>query len=247
MQKKISLNISALTVIIACCIYPNMHALVSKTITQTPSSTQAYSCGAVYPSEVYCPTGQTCAFPGPTCIMSIIVGGSSITETLYNLNIPAAEFVKITLQPANGTKLPITVYPALGKRVAYQLAPAEGTFAGTPFNIVIQTELPNDTFINTLTRGIERLTDQAQKDVANKLLATLQSYKATGQNINAVYRSVPALGEAGYKLQYVRIPGANAAEAYIMMTPAGNMQFYENSDKAGEKNVFEISTGDLLK
>lgn len=247
MKKIIILKASALAVVFAFIACNETFAVTQKATAQTPSSSQSYGCGAVYPTNVYCPTGQTCLFNAPMCIMSIAVGGSSITEALYNLNVPGSEFKILALDAKNGTKLPISTFPELGKRVAFQLSPKTGTFVGVPFNIVIQTELPTDGFINSLAQGIGKLTDQAQKDSANTLLETLKNFKATGQGINAIYRSVPALGETQYKLYHVRVPGTNSAEAYVMITPAGNLQFYENSDKPGVKNITEIDTGVLSK
>lgn len=228
-------------------IFNGTYAVTQKATAQTPASSQSYGCGAVYPTKVYCPTGQTCNFAAPLCIMSIAVGGTSITETLYELSIPAAEFKTLALDAVNGTKVPISTFPAIGKYAAFQLAPKTGTFSGVPFNIVIQTELPTDAFINSLSAGIGKLTDQKQKDSANILLLTLQNLKASGQGINTVYRSIPALGETKYKLYHVRVPGTNSAEANIIVTPTGNLQFYENSETPGVKNVTEIDTGALSK
>lgn len=245
MKKILFFKIWALIIALTC---NTSFIMGAKTMTQTPSSSQSYSCGAVYPTQVNCPAGQTCVFPGPTCIMNInAVGGSSITEELYNLGILPSEIVTLALNQNINTKLPISAYPELGKRIAYEFKAASGDYANIPFRIVIKTELPNDAFINTLANGINRLTDTTKKEAANTLLSTLQSYKELGKPINIIYRSIPALGETQYKLQHVRVPGTNSAEALIMVTPKGNLQFYEKSDKTGETNVIEIDTGALAK
>lgn len=206
---------------------------------------ESYSCGAIYPGEVYCPPGMICAFAAPTCIMDIgVIGGSSITEELYDLKIPANAFVKVSLNKAN--KLPFSQYPALGKDLAFELAATKGQFTGIPFKIVIRTEIPNEKFISKIERGIQTLTDEAQITGAKKLVATLRNLKTANKGVNAVYRAVHSLGETKYKLYYVRIPGEKPG--YIIARPDGNLEFHEADPKQKNKElVTVIDTGRLMK
>lgn len=203
---------------------------------------KSYSCGAVYPSEVYCPAGMICAFAAPTCIMSIgAIGGSSITEERYAIK-RTNPLTQIKLDESK--KLPLDQYPEFGEQQAFQLTPTEGKFPNVPFTIVIQTEIPNEKFINKIERGIKQLTDQTQIKGAQELIETLKNLKNENQGVNTVYRSIPAFGERDYKLYYVRVPKQSG---YIIARADGDLEFHEKDPKNANKELITvIDTGVLM-
>ncbi len=208
------------------------------------SQTQAksYSCGAIYPSEVYCPDGMICAFAAPTCIMNIgAIGGSSVTEERYTIQL-TNPLTQIKLNERK--KLPFDQYPQFGEQQAFQLTATKGKFPNVPFNIVIQTEIPNEKFISKIERGIKQLTDQAQKKGAQELVEALRNLKDKNQGINTVYRSVPAFGERDYKLYYVRVPEQSG---YIIARADGDLEFHEKDPNNAKKELITvIDTGILM-
>jgi hypothetical protein len=229
-------------------LMPSALAVTAKKTSGTVSTpSQSFGCNGVYPTEVNCPAGYVCELLSPICIINIKIGGSSITEELYSLTVATNEFIPVALTTANSVKLPLSDYPALGKRAAFQITPVKGDFTGVPFNIVVQSELPTDAFINKIAQGLVNLKDPKQIESANALLTNLKNLKTNNQGINAIYRIVPGFGEKQYKLYHVRAASPGDTEAIINITPTGNLQFFENSDQPGKKKVTEIDTGVLSK